>query len=349
LVDSVATVDIGGTPTGGEPTLMSASAAVRMPNGIAIADPSDFSVKLFDLKGKLIKKLGREGSGPGEFRGLNWLGRCNSDSLLIWDSKLYRVSVADAAGRFVRQYRMPVFVNRLRCSEQGSVAALMMPKQSYRPQDMGKVPPFTADLALYNTTGEVIAKVGEVPIGEYRPAGRLTQIAVGDTRVYVGTGESAYVDIYGLDGVHRGSTPVGVARRSLTRDRYERAVDRMLKGMYKNTPKVAASVRQQLLAVPMPDYLPIYGSVFGATNNVLWVVTSATGDSTTQVRGIDGNGNILGDIVFPAETLILDAQNDHILIGYETGEGEQHVAMYRVHIDPSRLTAARGNPTGKAN
>src|SRR6185436_5488633 len=41
--------------------------ATRLPNGnILVADRGEFSLKVFDTTGKLVKSLARKGSGPGE-------------------------------------------------------------------------------------------------------------------------------------------------------------------------------------------------------------------------------------------------------------------------------------------
>src|SRR3954469_25907715 len=51
--------------------------AVKLPDGrILVGDRGDFSLKIFDVQGKLVKSLGRKGSGPGEMGYLASLWHC---------------------------------------------------------------------------------------------------------------------------------------------------------------------------------------------------------------------------------------------------------------------------------
>src|SRR5687768_7282948 len=55
------------------------------------------AVRRFDASGKLIRKFGREGAGPGEFRhtaSMNWRG----DTLYVFDSGQRRFNYFTASG-----------------------------------------------------------------------------------------------------------------------------------------------------------------------------------------------------------------------------------------------------------
>lgn len=68
------------------------SAALRLPNSeLAIADLRTPTIRLFDTKGKLLRKFGRDGAGPGEFRGINALFLAG-DTLIAYDWVLRRVT-----------------------------------------------------------------------------------------------------------------------------------------------------------------------------------------------------------------------------------------------------------------
>lgn len=67
------------------------SAAHRLPNGeFAIADRLP-AVRLFDAGGRLVRTLGREGEGPGEFRRVTGLFQAG-DTLTVFDSNLQRLT-----------------------------------------------------------------------------------------------------------------------------------------------------------------------------------------------------------------------------------------------------------------
>ncbi len=69
---------------------------------IAIADEFGNEIFVFDSEGRHVATWGGTGDGPGEFRRLAWLAFKPPDSLGAGDFRLFRVTVLDANGRFVR-------------------------------------------------------------------------------------------------------------------------------------------------------------------------------------------------------------------------------------------------------
>jgi hypothetical protein len=57
---------------------------------------------VFNERGARLRGVGREGGGPGEFRGLDGLGLMRGDSLAVWDMQLRRVSIFDPASQLAR-------------------------------------------------------------------------------------------------------------------------------------------------------------------------------------------------------------------------------------------------------
>ncbi|MYA12275.1 MAG: hypothetical protein F4237_07900 [Gemmatimonadetes bacterium] len=81
-------------------------AAVRLDNGdIVVADRGASELRSYDAEGNFQWRTGREGEGPGEFRGLDYLGRMAGDSLVTYDPTLLRIQVFDAGGRLSRTLR----------------------------------------------------------------------------------------------------------------------------------------------------------------------------------------------------------------------------------------------------
>lgn len=71
VVDTVPLLDITGTVTPDSSAFLLAAAGLRLDDGrIVIADMYDAAVRYFDASGRLIRKVGRRGAGPGEFENL---------------------------------------------------------------------------------------------------------------------------------------------------------------------------------------------------------------------------------------------------------------------------------------
>jgi hypothetical protein len=82
----------------GEPRSIAVDAAAR----VYIVDSKPAAIKVFSSEGQLIRTIGREGEGPGEFR-VGFIAVRN-DHLVLHDPRLARTSVWDTAGNFIRSW-----------------------------------------------------------------------------------------------------------------------------------------------------------------------------------------------------------------------------------------------------
>jgi hypothetical protein len=78
------------------------------PDGLAVDRSgriyvSDGTIKLFAADGRFIRTVGRDGAGPGEYRGT--LISTRVDQLLVQDPSLARLTVFDSSGTYVRSWR----------------------------------------------------------------------------------------------------------------------------------------------------------------------------------------------------------------------------------------------------
>lgn len=71
-------------------------------NNICVTDTKDICVKVFDKKGKLIKKLGQKGSGPGDFGWMQFTQNDSKGNLIIYDFLKKRLSVYDRNYKFLK-------------------------------------------------------------------------------------------------------------------------------------------------------------------------------------------------------------------------------------------------------
>ena len=75
---------------------------VILPNGdLAVGQPQDHTVLVFNSQGRRIRAIGRKGEGPGEFKVLSGIGLLR-DTLYASDDALRRVSYFTPDGRFTR-------------------------------------------------------------------------------------------------------------------------------------------------------------------------------------------------------------------------------------------------------
>lgn len=81
------------------------AATIRFRDRVAILDASEGDVKVFSSKGKLIRRFGRKGHGPGEFQTPMGLAIGAGDTTFVGDNGTGIITVFDSAGVFVRSFR----------------------------------------------------------------------------------------------------------------------------------------------------------------------------------------------------------------------------------------------------
>jgi hypothetical protein len=79
---------------------------------LAVTQPDDGAVLLFDQSGDLVARVGRRGEGPGEFRS-GWLARQSSELIMVSDPVLRRVTMLDWNGKVKRTFSVPQVIYRL--------------------------------------------------------------------------------------------------------------------------------------------------------------------------------------------------------------------------------------------
>jgi hypothetical protein len=343
-VDSTPILHLSGSAPTGEVRFERAAGATRLSNGvIVVAEPTGGSLRYFDASGRAVRTVGRVGTGPGEFRYISWLGQCGADSIFVWDFGQRRMTVVGPAGEIVRQYRLPSAPGagptpaRLSCSR-GGIFGILGRSEGPRPDLSKQFGVQTAPLALVDATGKLLKAMGQINLYEYavqeegnvvpRPLGRASSVAVATDRVYVGTGDSAWIDVYGLDGGRLPSLRVNTTRRAPTRSQYEHAADEAV--AFVTNLDARRGVRASFLRIPMPEELPPYSALLIDPEQLLWVVLSTPGDSETRLQALRSDGKVAANVRVPAGITVFEIGTDYILGGYEDGDGEPHVALYRL-------------------
>ncbi len=77
-------------------------ASFAQSGGFVIASQRDRLLHRFDANGRFVRTIGRRGAGPGEFRAISGVVHVASDTLLVHDPTLRRISVFAPGGTFVR-------------------------------------------------------------------------------------------------------------------------------------------------------------------------------------------------------------------------------------------------------
>lgn len=75
---------------------------------VATSAPRDAGPLVFAPSGRFVARIGRAGSGPGEYRSARSIYRGRGDSLVVVDPHQPRLSILSPSGTFVRGFPIPV-------------------------------------------------------------------------------------------------------------------------------------------------------------------------------------------------------------------------------------------------
>lgn len=191
---------------------------------IAVRDERLLRVLFFTRNGKPIASLGRRGGGPGEFQTLMWMGQCGGDTLSVFDPAQARVTRVDAKGKLVgvRPAMPPGPVGYsqsmgpvpyiLGCGRRGAFAMVGWPHQL--PPTQPGPHRSTVSIRVARDVASEYKVLGTFSGPERyrfpksdgpRPFGKTVLVALSENRVFVGTADSFYVEMYDLDGIKRGN------------------------------------------------------------------------------------------------------------------------------------------------
>jgi hypothetical protein len=323
----VTEVDIGGTAA--DTVLMLPTAATRLTSGvIVVADPYVPAVRYFSPDGELIRSVGTKGEGPGEFQAPYWLQRCGADSVFAWDGGQMRVTVLDSAGTVVRQFGVVKMPGSFDCSPAGVFVG-------NGPTSSGRVSIHTRDrgpLMTWDRQGHVVETFGDVARSESRPLGKVTALAVSDSLIFVGTGDSAWVDVLDFKGRRVGGVAIGSPPRQPTAREYELAIQHQASVFRTQSDRELSEVMLRQWFPDPPNVMPPYAYLFVDPDEVLWAVTSFPWDSVTVLQAVTAAGKQLGGVTLPRYIKVSEIGRGYVLGTYESEDGVPHVTLYRIPL-----------------
>lgn len=346
-----------GRPDGADgQDLFRVAAAVRLADGgYVVADGGSSELRFFDATGAFVRRAGRSGEGPGEFRSPSWLANPLPDSLYAFDRALVRVSVFDTAGAFVRDFPFgdpgngATLIGRL---PDGSFLGRPVINLRAGPGDalpQGRQQPDIL-IARFDADGSLTDTLGLFPgperfIDVQRSGSTITSInvmaplfgrspdyeIVGDD-LYAGDQAAPEIRVYGADGALQRILRTGVEPEPVTEALREAKADRMTE----NVPQeVREGLRAGLLSTQTSDgTVPPYDALIASRTGELWV---ADYDDGVRPRGrwtvYAPDGRALARIALPDRFVPLDVGADWLL-GREPDELDiEHVRLYRIVRD----------------
>ncbi len=337
---------IGGLDVPESQQLFQVSGARRLADGrIAVVDGGSAEVRVYDPRGTLVHAHGGKGEGPGEYQSPRLAGLLGPDTLVVYDSRLRRVSLLHPDQGFVRSYLVGAegggFPLAIGITDDGGLAiggGMFFSSAEGFPS--GRVRP-NSRYVILAPDGSVRGDFGDVPAADMfarssggmfqaasLPFGRRTAAAVGRDAFWLGTGDAWEVRAYTLN-----AQLVRIVRF----DRPQPRVTDALRDAYLGEQLAdvddadeARQLRERHADMPSPELVPPYEHFVVDVLQHLWIGEYVLPDQSARTYTIvDPEGRATGRLTIPERTLPLDIGADYVL------------GLTRDDLDVERLTLWR--------
>lgn len=332
----------------GDPSyeLRLALSAVRVTDGrLIVGNAGTSELRVYDSEGHHLRSVGRDGEGPGEFRNIRGVWRYRTDSLVVYDPSLRRVSVFDVDPSFTRSFPLASPGDGLAPSLSG-----VFPDGSFLVRGSAPVTPALGvgvhrrpgPVLRYGTAGSVgdtIAfAMGEEWVGidatrgivlMRRPFGRDSYTAVVGRNVAMVDGERFEIRIH---------TPQGDLLRRIRRSGDNRRITPEERSSFvqsqlatARSSEAARRVREWMEEVPMHAFYPVVTGMLVDTEVNLWLgEPRAAEEVARRYTVIDEEGQLLGQVTLPAGLRPLEVGSDYVLGRVVDDLGVEYIQMHRL-------------------
>lgn len=317
--------------------------ATKLPNGdLLIADLGDAPLRRFGADGRLIRRVARRGTGPGEMEYLARLYRCG-DAIYTYDIAGYRIQQFDTGANYQRVFRFQGPTGQsvpyvTACNAEGRFASVGWGAQGVPTAGYHRD---TAAVWVTATPDGEATIVDSVPASERwgqtangrivgsapLPMGKQPRIAFGPKAFYIATGDAPEVRVYDALGVRRGTYSLRDSIPSLTPDDVRDYVERQVIAAGERR---RASIEREYAAISFPERPPAVTALTVDSEGLLWMRPYApASDSLVRWRVLDDAGREVAAVELPRALDIFEIGRDYILGREpERAEGVPVVRMF---------------------
>jgi len=327
--------------------------ALLSDGGFVVSGFGSHDLRRFDADGGHVWTTGREGDGPGEFRGLATLGVAPGDTILTYDFRQRRITrwtldgtMVDARplegvdeggfpyvetllpdSRAVYTFRffdfddppVPGEVRRdpveVRVASPGDSAALLV----------GEFPGRAVVIFRESETAGGVRMISGSP-----PFARTTAVEANEHGVWVGDTDRPEVRHFGLDGALQKIVKLPLEPVPVTPALVARALAAQLDNADGEEERDLA--RQRWEELPIPEFLPYFDALQLDRTGKLWVSAyRAPGDTTRSWYVVNaGYGNWLGTVTFPNRVSPLEIGENYILARFGDELDVEHIQIWEL-------------------
>ncbi len=316
--------------------------ALRLGTGeFVVANAGTNELRFFDSSGTFVRSIGREGSGPGEFKLMMGIWRWPADSVAVFDYGNARMTVVGPHGEFGRTFRLQL-VRSLALPvgpfADGSVLGKShllgtetdLPEGTYRG---------TVLFVHWDSDGEMIDTLVHRPDEERYvgavagrrlmaspPFPRGFSVVTAADRWYYGATDRFEIEVYSPDGKLLRLVRCVFANRPVT----PRLAEEWRRNAMERYSRMPAPVRYWRANLPVPATMPAHGEFLLDDDGNLWVAHYRLPDEPSVYAVFDPSGRLLGDVGVPGRGSVTHIGSDFMLGIWRDELDVQQIRMYRL-------------------
>jgi len=321
--------------------------AVRLNSGtVVVADAQAGELRYFDPERRLLHRVGRRGQGPREFIYIAGLARCRGDTLLVLDSRRTFLQAWTPDATFAGTMDLSDLAEHgfaspepgaLACNDRGTM--VFVDRRPSLPEGGGDGPTRSVVPIVVRRADGSLYELGEFPGGERyfyrhpgggssgpRPLGKRTLVAVGDSLIYVGTGDDYEVALYSLDGDRVGTLRDSVETRPITDKLVDAFIDRILGET--EDPAERRRARSHYEALEYPDRTPAYLDMLAGRDGHLWIEAFRLPGAPQRWRVYTADGKRVAAVEMPPRFRLVEAGDDYLLGVARDDNDVEYVRIY---------------------
>lgn len=328
-VEGTPLLSIGGMDAPASDQLYRVSGATRLPDGrIAVSSAGTFDVRVYDPQGALLATFGGEGDGPEEFRDPVLMGRRGSDTLMVFDATLSRLSWIHPAEGFLSSVHVSWSgkgfpVGRGLLADGSLLIGGGMSFSSEEGFPTGVIRP----LSTFGWAGRdgVETRLGDFPAAEMfarasergfmargLPFARVTVVAPGPEGAWLGAGNAWEVRRFDAGGALTRIVRSDAPARPVTpadRDRY--VEDEVASTSSDNEERELRALFEEM---PFPEAFPPYQYLAVDAEGHIWVQDYlGPKDGAPSWTVLDPLGRAVARLSTPPRTRLLEIGADYLL------------------------------------
>jgi hypothetical protein len=326
-------------------SLFGIATAARLSTGeVLLASGSDGEIRVFDTSGRLLRRFGRLGSGPGEFARLWSAWLLSNDTILVYDIAARRLTHLSPAGSLITTMQVPLAgtAQVLGRAATGDVVAFDLPARL--PLQAGATTVDSATIVSTRPGGTEVREIVRIPWSTVHgtaipPSGHVIRnglpftpagiVAFGGEHLYVGYGDRWEIEQRDVDGSLVRSLVVPLERRLLTKQMLDEWRQSRLD---RAPPAQRADLARLIDGLPSPEErLPAFDRLFVDQTGSIWIRQFvAPNEESALWVVLAPDGGVAGTLTLSVHYRITFADHEVLIGVLQSPDTPERVIVYDI-------------------